>query len=243
MPPSLAELRARIAALEGVGREKGAGVMPLGVAEIDGALPWGGLPLGCLHEIEGGGDGAPLGFAALWLARLAAGLDKPVLWVAAGDPPYAPGLAGFGLGPARLVVVRAAKPAQALWAMEEGLRCPALAGVLGEVGGLDVTAARRLQLAAQGSGVSALLINRGALAGSAVTRWRVVSAASIGPPGEGVGPWRWWVELTRCRGRGLKEDGGVAAWLVEWADETGCLGVVAASGDRPAMPRGRRRAG
>jgi len=241
--PSLSQLRARIAALEGVGRAEGAGVWPLGVAAIDAVLPWGGIPLGCLHEIapvvqsDGLEDGAALGFAALWLGRLAEGLDKPVLWVAGDDDLYAPGLAALGLTPAKLVVVRPAKAAQALWAMEEGARCRGLAGVLGEVSGLAITAARRLQLAAQTSGVPILVINRGTPIASAVTRWKVGPAPSDGLAEEGVGPWRWRVELARCRGRGFGED---AAWLVEWGDETHCLGVVAPAGDRPAVsPRSR----
>ncbi|HEY0838142.1 MAG TPA: hypothetical protein VGE72_29795, partial [Azospirillum sp.] len=48
----LAALRDRIRRIEGVGGE-GARVLPLGVPELDGALPDGGLPLGCLHELAG----------------------------------------------------------------------------------------------------------------------------------------------------------------------------------------------
>ncbi len=246
-PPSLAELRARVAALEGIRPAEHAAVAPLGVAEIDGVLPWGGLPLGCLHEIapvvlpDGVEDGAAEGFAALALARLAERAGKPVLWVAASGPPYAPGLAAFGLTPAHLLVVRPAKAAQILWAMEEGLHCPALAGVLGETWGVDLTAGRRLQLAAQASGVPALLLNRGAAARTAVTRWRIQAVSSAAPLAGGLGSWRWRVELSRCRGRGFGEDGCV--WLMEWSDEAHRLGVVAPSGDRPAEPQRSRRAG
>ena len=52
----------------------------------------------------------------------------PVLWcrsrrtaLEAGDP-YGPGIAGLGLTPDRLILAEAAKPAELLWAMEEGAR-------------------------------------------------------------------------------------------------------------------------
>ena len=256
-PLSVERLRAQIAALEGGGRDAVAGICPLGIPELDGALPWGGLPLGCQHEvapvprpkgIEDGGveDGAALGFVASLLGRL--GGRRPVVWVAARDDLYAPGLAALGLDPARLLVVRPGPAAQTLWALEEAVRCRALGGVVGEVWGLDFTAARRLHLAARASGVPVLLLNRGQPCGPAMTRWRVGTAPSVAPPGEGVGPWRWRVELVRCRGRGVGEDGVVSAWTVEWDDEARGFRMAAPAGYRPAVPttrprRGRRAAG
>ncbi len=239
-PISLAQLRARIAALEGSGRNDEIEVLPFGLAEIDGVLPWGGLPRGGLHEIvpaplaDGVEHGAALGFAAWWLGRLteSAGLGGPVLWVAADDGLYAPGLAALGLAAERLLMVRADGVKQLLWVMEQGLHCRGLGGVLGEVRGLDLAAARRLQLAARTSGVTALLLNRGDACGPALTRWRIGPAAGDGPAGEGVGRWRWRVELVRCRGKGVGEDGLVAAWLLEWNDEARSLELA----DRQAQP-------
>jgi protein ImuA len=241
--PTLARLRARISALEGPAGEGGGKVLPLGVAALDAALPGGGISLAALHEIapaaqsDGVAHGAALGFAAWWLGRLAASQGKPVLWVTASPDLYAPGLALLGLTAGRLLVVRPRHVQQALWAMEEGLHCRALAAVLGEVSGADFTVARRLSLAARARGVTALLLNGGAAAAPAVTRWRVGPAASR----EGAGGWRWQVELCRCRGRGLAPEGEGAAtrWLLEWNNETHCLGVAALPGDRPAMPQRR----
>ena len=104
-------LRARIGAIEHRGSGTG-GVLPFGVEEIDSALPWGGLPLGGLHEVVGA-DGAAAGFCAVVLGRLCAyGADGgrgvalwclgPALSQAGGL--YGPGLAACGLGPDRLVV-------------------------------------------------------------------------------------------------------------------------------------------
>lgn len=247
-PSEISRLRARIATLEGIGRETVSGVRPLGVAAIDTLLPWGGLPLGCLHEIaprhhdDGIEDGAAPAFAAFLLGRLAAAANRPVLWITTGDPPYAPGLAGLDLPPHRLVMVRAGKGPQALWAMEEGLRCPALAGVLAELWRIEPTAARRLQLAAGTAGIPALVLNHGDAIAPAVTRWRAGAAASQ-PDAGGVGMWRWHLDLLRCRGLSPGEQGMVAQWVVEWDDETRGLRLAAAAGDRAVAPPRRAAAG
>lgn len=245
----LTRLRSRIAALEGGGAEAEHGAVPLGLPEVDAVLPWGGLARGCLHEVAGRrhGDGIPDGaavaFSAFLLGRLAMPAGKPVLWIGGDGETYAPGLAALGLPPSRVVIARPHKPAQVLWAMEEGLRCRALAGVLAESWALDLTAARRLQLAARASGVPALVLNHGEATGVAVTRWRVGASPSRSDPALGVGAWCWQVELLRCRGRGVDDRGLVGLWHVEWDDETRGLRLAAPAGDRAAEPQRFRAAG
>src|SRR5436305_3873403 len=96
-PGSLAALRDRIRHIEQPGRH---GVLPFGVAAIDGALPGGGLALGAVHEITGtGGDeedgAAAAGFAAGILARLGTGSHpSPHPLYPHPDPPP---LAGEGI--------------------------------------------------------------------------------------------------------------------------------------------------
>jgi protein ImuA len=235
-PEALMRLRQRVAALEAPDCHGRPAVLSLGVAEIDAALPWGGLPLGALHEVAAtndADDGAAVGFAVLLLGHLAVGQDKPVLWVSDRDDLYAPGLAALGLPADRLMVARPGRGVRALWAMEEGLRCRGLAGVAGDAWGLDPTAARRLQLAARDSGVTALLLNHGAGSSSALTRWRVDPAPSVAMIG-GERFWRWRVSLSHCRGRGSDETGSVSAWLVEWHDEAHRLRLAAVAGERSA---------
>ncbi len=233
-PAPLAALRARIATLEGVGPDAAAGVQSFGDAALDGALPWGGLPRGALHEIMAGDgaehDGAATGFAAALLGRLARDRGA-VLWITPRRDVYAPGLAALGLDPARLVLAHARRDAEILWAAEDGLRCRELAAVLVEVRRADFAASRRLQLAAASSGVTALLLRPAPAtlpASAAVTRWRI-SAAPAGPetPAASVGPARWRCEL--LRGRGARP----AEWLMEVENETSAFLVVAAPGDRP----------
>jgi hypothetical protein len=127
---------------------------------------------------------------------------------------YAPGLAALGLDPARLLVVAARRAEEVLWTMEEALGCRGLGAVVGEGASPDLTASRRLQLAAEGGGVPALLIAAGGGAprtSAAVTRWQVDPApgASDEP---GLGPIRWRLSLVRCRG------GRPGEWTVDLRD-------------------------
>ncbi|HTV89621.1 MAG TPA: damage-inducible protein [Stellaceae bacterium] len=258
---NLDALRDRLRHLEQPARH---GVLPFGVAAIDAALPAGGLLLGAMHEIlSAGGDeedgAAAAGFAAGILARLVPeGGPGPVLWCLKRPDVYGPGLAAHGLVPARLVLVAARRDEEILWAVEEGLGEPGLAAVVGEVGRLPMVAGRRLQLAAERSGVTLLLLRRWRSAteaaaerarpSAAATRWRVAALPSADTAGEpGVGRPRWRVELVRCRG------GVPAEWDVEVADATGHVSLSAGLVDRPpaasrkigrsAAAPGRRRTG
>src|SRR5438128_11681917 len=207
-PGPLAALRERIRHIE---QPASHGVLPFGVAAIDRALPGGGLALGAVHEILGiDGDeedgAAACGFIAGLLARIRMG---PVLWCLKRPDLYGPGLLAHGLEPARLVLVWARRDDELLWAIEEGLRTPGLAAVVGEVGRLPMVAGRRLQLAAERSGVTAFVLRRwrnGEEARAererpsvALTRWRVMALPSRDIAGmPGIGSPRWRVELLRC---------------------------------------------
>ncbi len=159
---------------------------------------------------------------------------------------FAPALAAVGLGPRRVVFVEAGSVVPA--AMEEALRQPGLAGVVGEVGKLGLTAARRLQLAAEASGVIGFALRRSRrfddpaldAPSAAVSRWRIAALPSpppllLAPATPGLGRARWRLDLVRMRG------GEPASWIVESPDAKGRLALAADLADRPARPR--RRAG
>lgn len=253
-PAGMERLRDRVRALEGWGTDgdtRHGAVLSLGVSAIDTRLPWGGLPRGALHEVfaAGPGDaGAATGFcaalAALLLRDDAISQGGTVLWcegghrLDAGDL-YAPGLARFGIAPERLIAVRARTDADALWAMEEGLRAGRLAAVVGEIADITPTRTRRLQLAAEEHGTAALLLRPRSpkpAPSAALTRWRIAARPSV-EDGTDAEPACWRAELFRCRG------GGGDTWEVEWCDETGGFTVAAAVRDRPAVPDAPRLAG
>ncbi len=187
----LEALRARIARLESAGRAPCHGPHPFGHTAIDAALPGGGLARGALHEAAGRGVALEHGTAAaLFIAGCMARLGGPVLWAMERCDLFAPGLAMAGLAPDRLLYAEAGRAEEVLRAMEEGLREPALVGVVGEVTGrLSLSATRRLHLAAERTGALAFLLRRSrkpddpALEepSAANTRWRI-SAQPSGPP-------------------------------------------------------------
>jgi protein ImuA len=131
-----------------------------------------------------------------------------------------------------LIHVEARDARDALWAMEEGLRCTALSCVIGEIWGdpkvLDFTATRRLAVAAERSGVAAFLIRLGGHANlsGARMRWRIGSASSLpnelDPRAPGLPAWD--AELFRARAA------PPGCWTA--AHEAGAFHLVAAPGDR-----------
>ncbi len=155
------------------------------------------------------------GMRALGMEEQARLAEKPLLWVQDAlsirrtGRPYRP-----GLPPAlrhRVIHVATRDAADALFALEEGMRCRDLACVIGEIAGnpraLDLTASRRLGLAAERHGVPLFLVRHDAARdiSSARMRWQVRSTHSPPPrwnpvaPRAGAGTGSWHVELFRSR--------------------------------------------
>lgn len=144
-------------------------------------------------------------------AEAAGGSGRQVLWVqdrAAIRLGGRPCLAG--LPPDwrhRLIHVAAATPEDALFALEEGVRCRDLACVIGEIAGnpkaLSFTSSRRLSLAAERHGVRLWLVRLDAQPdlSSARMRWRVRAAPSPLPRWNPAAPGTatWHAELFRAR--------------------------------------------
>jgi protein ImuA len=249
MPPAharvLDELRDRIARIEQAGRPQRP-VVPFGIAAIDARLPRGGLVLGALHEIGGGGLGAiHAAAAALFVAGALARIDGSVLWCLRTRDLFAPALAGAGLHPDRVIFAEGGDERTVLLCLEEGLRHAGLAGVVGEVARLSMIASRRLQLAAEASGVTAFAIRRWRTVQetrefgqptAAMTRWRITALPSAPLPVPGIGRARWQLELVHVRGG----EGGV--WDVEACDAQGRLALPSDMADRPAASAEERRA-
>ena len=203
----LTALRDSLRRLEGMGDER-APVIPLGVAEIDACLPGGGLPPDRLQAVLGADVGAGTGFVAWLLGRIAEATGRPVAWIVRGRDLYAPGLAAYGLTPDRLIAVRAPRQMDGLWAVEECLRSRRLSAALLEADKVDMTAGRRLQLAAEAGGTACFLLFSGARsdaahdaaqrAPTAALRWRAASAPT--PAGDDSATVCWDVGLERARG-------------------------------------------
>ncbi len=222
---------------EGFRAKTGQAVLPFGVEALDALWPDGGLPRGALHEVAGE-DTSPASFAAAtgFTAAIAGRLQAPVLWCARGPELYGPGLASVGLDARRLIVAEARSDKDILAAMEEGLRSGVLGAVVGEIDRIDLTASRRLQLAAEKTATMTLVLRRpGKHAASttpitAASRWRVAPAPSPGPQDFYQLPARacWRLELSRSR------FGAHGSWIVEAPDAQGYLHLPALLADRSA---------
>jgi protein ImuA len=270
MSLSLADLRHAIARIESGGSTaEGRERASLGVPEIDQVLG-GGLRRGVLHEVHGAeatDAGAATGFALGLAARLAAADGGPLVWIAErmatrewGEL-YGPGMAELGFGFPRVLMVCAHKLEALLVAARRaaGARLGGVAVLApyGAARGFNMTASRKLALAAEAAGMALVSLRLGdePEPGVAMTRWRVASAPALERGGRHLmGRPRFRIDLIRNRG------GRTGAWSVEWdsdasvfrpadepraADGGGPLSrpVAAAAFDRPDLAGFRRAAG
>lgn len=229
-------LREEVRALERSGAAKMGGVLPFGIGEVDRRLAAGGLATAALHEIAGASaDASDDAAATLFIAGIAARRGAgTVLWALPRFDLFAPGLAAAGLGPERALYAECGRDEEVLAVMEEGLRHGGLDAVVGEVGRVAMASIRRLQLAAEEGGTTALMLRRWRRSGedplgqpsAAMTRWKIGCAPSTPLPVEGVGRPRWRIALVRQRGGESHE------WILEATDAEGRLAL-------PAQPRYR----
>jgi protein ImuA len=227
---TLATLRGSIERIESHADATAADRVALGHADADAVLQ-GGLAIGAVHEVfaEGRQSAAATGFVAGLAGRLglaghlglAGRARRPLLWVRQDFTEIESGalsmsgLAELGLDPRLLVTVRAADVDTALRTAADALACDALDSVVLEVWGdarqLDLVASRKLTLAAQASGVTALLLRVGAepRPSTAETRW-IVRAAHSPPATAAWGAPVFDAQLVRNR------HGPVGRWIMEW---------------------------
>lgn len=252
----LPELRRTVASLEvhKAFPSGEAGSLRLGLPAMDATLE-DGLALGALHDLAPAAPlqfGAAAGFAFALAARIPS--DKQVLWIQTdfaaleSGAPYGPGIALLGLPLHRLLILRVARGLDVLWAMEEALKSHAIAAVLAELpeDAADLTASRRLSLAARAGGGLGLLLRRRPcpLPSAAITRWEIAAAPSLPDRFGGLGRTVFDLSLSRNR------RGRCGRWIVSWNHEERIfvpqalsLGMAEAAGDRPADARRLARAG
>ncbi len=234
---ALGALRNRIARIERRGPADMRAAAPLGVAAVDRVLG-GGLARGRLHELLAGEPddaGSAAGFAAM-LACLATPDGAPLVWLRERQAErsgglYAPGLAQLGLDPARLLLVVLPDPVTLLRAAADVVRCAAVGAAVIEVWksprALDLTASRRLAVAAETSGVTTLLLRIEAEPGpsAAQTRWSIAAAASTALVADAPGLPAFDLALLRQRGRPSGD-----RWRLEWDRDRHCFRRAAPSG-------------
>ena len=159
--------------------------------------------------------GAAVAFA---LSRRRKGDDRPVLmtapraWFVEYGRPYGPGIAGTPL-----ILAPVSNLAEALWALEQGLRSGAVSLGLGAVEGATLAQTRRLDFAAkQGEAVGLILSRHQDGLSAARRRWRISTQVSAIDPEDERAPGRSRLVAELTRGRGERP----GAWMLEQDDET-----------------------
>ncbi|MDQ1157905.1 protein ImuA [Sphingomonas sp. SORGH_AS 950] len=203
-----------------------------------------------LHEVHALSQESAASGAGFAIGCVLAGAARPTLWLRTeaaerqGGRLHGPGLIAMGLDPAELVVVVVADDAALLRAAADGARCPGLGSVIAEgwgaMRGLDLTASRRLMLAAEASGVMMILLRVGGqvVPSAAATRWSVAPAPSRALAADAPGAPAYDLELLRRRGGPAG-----ARWRVEWNRDTQSFDPAPLSGPRLPLVADRAVAG
>lgn len=199
-----------------------------GVATLDAALA-GGLAYGHVHEVYAAQPEDAPSAAALALALATAmtaaerNRNGPVMWLRStravrhGGIVQASGWTELGGTPDRALLAVVPDAIALLRASVDALRCAALGAVIVEHWGtmreLDLTASRRLMLAARQSGVPLFVVRADAdpVPSAALTRWEVAAAPSRALPGNAPGFPTFDITLLRQRSGPSGLD-----WRLEW---------------------------
>jgi len=182
-----------------------------------------GLGRAQLHDIYAVDDADGPSGAGFGIAMAVAAGALPLLWLRTEACErrhgrlHAAGLIDLGLSAESLVLGIVADEA-ALWrAAADAARCAGLGTLLvestGRAPGLDLTATRRLMLAAESSGVTILSLRVGAepTASAAATRWGIAALPSVALEAGAPGLPAFDVECLRRRGGPAGQ-----RWRVEW---------------------------
>lgn len=213
------QLQAKINAMQGLGKLSSEPALT-GLAPFTAAFPGNIFPTGAVHEFityEPANAAATSGFITALTGKLikTGGL---CLWVANGRKVFPAGLKHFGLEPDRVVFINVSRTKDALWIIEEALKCEALTAVIGEVKELGFTESRRLQLAVEHSGVTCFIHHYCPYRENAVactTRWKITALPSLARDNlPGVGNSIWDVQLLKVR------NGRPCSWQVGWQDKS-----------------------
>ena len=212
----IARLQREVLSLQGYKPASAGEEVDLGWGEVEHAFPNSTFPLSPVHEFLHDGPesaAATSGFISCLLSTLMRKRGA-CLWISSSRMLFPPALKFFGIEPDQIIFVDLRKEKDVLWALEEGLKCNALAAVIGEVKDIGFTASRRLQLAVESSGVTGFLIRQSTPSTktiASVSRWRIQSLPSELDEGmPGVGFPRWNVELSKVR------NGRPGIWQLEW---------------------------
>ncbi len=159
-------LRRQIRHLETALRCDAGGVSSTGCQALDRLLPEGGLATGTITEWLAPHAGSGAEMLSLVAAREASctaarttGQTNGALVIAdSGRHFYPPAAAAWGIDLDNTIVLRSQNRQELYWAVDQSLRCPAVAAVWGWLDHVDARWQRRFQLSAEESGARGMFI-------------------------------------------------------------------------------------
>jgi protein ImuA len=191
----------------------------LGLGSIELAFPGKVFPRGTIHEfISSNTEDATCtnGFMAVVLSKLIQ-QSGSCLWISTRRTIFPPALKTFGIEPDQILFVDVKNVKDALWAMEESLKCNALTGVVGEFTAFSFDDSRRLQLAVEQSKVTGFIHRykpKIENTVACVSRWKVTTLCSDTLDQlPGMGFPKWNIDLLKVR------NGKPANWQVQWSTQ------------------------
>ena len=160
-PLSLLQIEARFKGRIWRGDTLGSSAEPVlssGFDELDRELPGGGWPTRNLTELLLPAEG--LGEIGLLSAPLAqtTGNERNILLVSPPYLPYMPAWENLDIDSRRVVMVRVHKPAERLWAFEQGIRSGAFGVVIGWLPEANQQTTRKLQILARSAAMVVFLL-------------------------------------------------------------------------------------
>lgn len=254
---ALAIVQAAAERYQGAAAPRGAAVA---TGFVDNALPRGGLERGAVHEwigvdeVEDGSQAShnsrtnraagwspPLTLLVQIARQSLAGHDSGaahVVWIGRSIWPYAPALDQREAHHARRLLaaslfVQTETVRERVWAADLALRSGCIASVIVDGSGFDLSATRRLQLAAEAGGSLCLLARppwEQSLLSAANTRWVVRCCPTF------TTSRRWTVELLRCKGvQPAEQAASSRLWILERNHATRHVAVVSDVLGRPGQ--------
>lgn len=191
----------------------------IGLGAIESAFPDKVFPRAAVHELISVSQeeaSCTNAFISVVLGKLMQQTGC-CLWISTRRRIFPPALKAFGIEPERILFVDASRKKDALWAIEECLKCEALTAVVGEVSELDFNESRRLQLAVERSKVTGFIHRnypKAINAVACVSRWKITPVASVvNGTMPGVGFPRWNVQLLKVK------NGLPGEWQVQWSPQ------------------------
>jgi len=187
----------------------------LGLGSIEKAFPNGIFPTGTIHEFisdRSEGSAATFGFISVLLSKLLAD-GRLCLWVSQHKTIFPVAVKRFGIEPDCIIFVNAPREKDALWVLEEALKCEGLSAVIAEIPRLSFIESRRLQLAVEKSKVTGFILRYTSKLNTtaSIARWKITPLPGrIADGMPGVGFPHWNIELLKVR------NGKPGIWQAEY---------------------------